>query len=743
MNNSSKKNSNSRERDPEKINCTATDYVETNYNSAVNWDEEGQPLSTEFDDIYFSKKNGLEESRYVFLQHNHLKKRFTELREYETFVVGETGFGTGLNFLACWQLWQQHAPDSARLTYISVEKYPLHPDELKRSLTLWPELTPYQEELVTAYRNCFIGQALSQFQTLTFGNIRLLLLIDGAETGFQQLLASHHPEFHTPLWLGVDAWFLDGFAPAKNPEMWTEALFTLLGNLSKNNTTFATFTAAGQVKRNLISAGFTVAKVPGFAHKREMLVGHYTSSKTVTSSTATENFPQQKTKTTHTNLISTPWTVPKHFKKTNRNQSIAIIGAGLSGCHTAHALAKRGFKVTIIDRNSTIAAEASGNPQGVVYAKLSAHKQMLSEFNLTAILYAQQHYKHFWEKNPEHGQRCGVLQLSHTPRNKKGHEQIGRQFEHADFINYLNAERASTVANLPLEHSALFFPYCGWLNPMELCNWLLLSSTVANPITTVNNIHITNMELTNNRWKLTGTNSNKRHETENKIKADYQWQQEFDHVVIANANSARHFNQTNWLPTKPVRGQITYIESQRVLRDLQTVICADGYVAPATVLAYHSNRQPSHAIGASFNLHNHTTDLTDEDHQANINHLTQQLDQVGVDSPIEANGGRVGFRCTSPDYLPLVGLAPDSECFENDFKALSHNARTIVSQPGQYLPGLYLNIAHGSRGLAYTPIAAELLASIIAGEPSPMPQAMVNALNPARFLIRDLIRTNL
>ncbi len=696
------------------------------YNSTIDWDDEGQPLSTEFDDIYFSKKNGLEESRYIFLQHNHLKQRFSELKEYDTFVIGETGFGTGLNFLACWELWQQYAPTTARLTYISVEKYPLHPDELQRSLALWPELASYQEELVNVYRDNFIGQAQSQFQVLTFANIRLLLLIDEAEIGFQQLLASHHPEFHTPLWSGIDAWFLDGFAPAKNPQMWTESLFFLLGHLSKNDTTFATFTAAGHVKRNLISAGFAVTKAAGFAHKREMLIGCYNGVPTDTSSK--ESIAEKpQINSIGPNSISTPWTVPKHFKNAIHGQSIAIIGAGLSGCHTAHALAKRGFKVTIIDRNNSIATEASGNPQGIVYAKLSAHKQTLSEFNLSALLFAQQHYKSFWKENPTSGKACGVLQLSHTTRNQKGHEQLCRQFEYANFIDHINAERASRIANIPLTHSALFFPYCGWLKPVELCHWLLQSSTASDNITLTNNVHITEMEWDNRSWKLIGKDN---------------WEQEFDHVIIANANSARHFDQTSWLPIKPVRGQISYIGSQTPLKNLQTVICANGYIAPATALESHSDGQPSHTIGASFNLHSHTASLTDEDHQTNIEQLTQQLPSLELDSPIKAKGGRVGFRCTSPDYLPLVGLTPDSQCFEDDFKILSHNAHTIVPSPGQYLPGLYLNIAHGSRGLTYTPIAAELLASIIAGEPCPMPQTMVDALNPARFLIRNIKRRN-
>jgi tRNA 5-methylaminomethyl-2-thiouridine biosynthesis bifunctional protein len=755
--------------------------------SVIKWDEKGQPLSTQFKDVYFSPKDGLEESRYVFLEHNQLTKRFVSLKSGDSFVVAEAGFGTGLNFLSCWQHWLEHAPKTAQLSFISVEKYPLTPVDLARSLALWPSLSKLADELCHCYEMCFTSTQTPQYKALNFGNVRLLLLIDDAESGFRRLLHSHDTNAVQnftqsafaikPNWSGVDAWFLDGFTPSRNPEMWTKSLYYTMALLSKRESTFSTFTAASAVRHDLTAAGFDVTKASGFGSKREMLYGVFnparfnvaeipaaqnnvTNRPSSSLNSASKKPFSTKKRTKHTTNL-TPWAVTKDFKSLTQNQSIAIIGAGLAGCHTANALAKRGFKVSLIDRHNTIASAASGNPQGVLYAKLSAHAQTLSDFNLQALLHAQYFYKHYWIDS-DNGECCGVLQLSYNDNTQKNHIAIDNKLQHSKAIKFIEASQASSIANVKIKHSALYFPYCGWLKPQTLCQQLCDHEN----ITVINNTHIKSLEQDkiSSSWLLVAEKIDELNTIEENqndyLKQKLSYRQQFDQVIIANAGDAKRFEQTQWLPTKPVRGQISYLKTQPPFDKLRSVICAEGYMPPATSISVDGEASQIHALGASFNLHSNNESLNDEDHQNNLVNVIKYFIDEGItnepnkrphnkaakplntlDAPV-IKGGRVGFRCTSPDYLPLVGPAPIYEEFKENYKSLSRDAKTFVPELGSYYPGLYINIAHGSRGLAYTPITAELLACTMAQQPPPMSQEMVNALNPGRFIIRDLIRSH-
>jgi len=225
----------------------------------IEW-HEGQPYSSQFQDIYFSSDHGLHETEYVFLKGNNLSKRW-EILEEKFFVIAETGFGTGLNFLCAAKLWLTFAPIDACLHYISTEKYPLSLADLTQSLNLWPELIELSTPLLLGYPDLVqTGTPLMLFQS----RIKLSLLTGDATQCLKQLKPDENL---------VDAWFLDGFAPAKNPDMWQPALFTLMATLSSKYSTFATFTSAGAVRRGLITAGFLVSKPQGFGKKREMLFG--------------------------------------------------------------------------------------------------------------------------------------------------------------------------------------------------------------------------------------------------------------------------------------------------------------------------------------------------------------------------------------------------------------------------------------------------------------------------------------
>ena len=244
----------------------------TNSYAKIDW-KNGQPFSTVFDDVYFNSDDGLAETHHVFIQNNHLVQRFQHLKN-ACFTIIETGFGTGLNFLSTWKTWREHAPadvlKNSTLHFISCEKYPVTQQDLATSLQLFPSLNDLSEQLIKQYA------PLKNSQTMIFeqGNITLTLLIGDATEQLAMLQAK------------ADAWFLDGFSPSKNPDMWSNALFMQMAALSTHQSTLATFTSAGMVKRGLKAAGFTVHKCSGFGKKREMLIGGFNGDINLLSTTA-------------------------------------------------------------------------------------------------------------------------------------------------------------------------------------------------------------------------------------------------------------------------------------------------------------------------------------------------------------------------------------------------------------------------------------------------------------------------
>ncbi len=267
--------------------------------SHVEWNQ-GQPYASAFQDVYFSSDNGLLETEYVFLEGNLLSARWKTL-EANTFIIAETGFGTGLNFLCAAKLWLETAPQEAVLQFISVEKYPVNLADLTCALQLWPELQKFSKPFLTEYENLLPTELLNKALTINkelplnkiqdfnqrqsvmlFDNRVQLTLLIGDATNCLKTINLEKFNLKRSSSAAVDAWFLDGFSPAKNPEMWQSALFEQMAKLSNQNTTFATFTSAGAVRRGLIAAGFAANKKVGFGKKREMLTGHFLNDTRIT-----------------------------------------------------------------------------------------------------------------------------------------------------------------------------------------------------------------------------------------------------------------------------------------------------------------------------------------------------------------------------------------------------------------------------------------------------------------------------
>lgn len=680
-----------------------------NPTASIIWDANGLPISSQFDDVYFSKNSGIDETRFVFLHHNQLPQRWQTLSPNAVFTIAETGFGTGLNFLATWQAWREHAPTSATLHFITVEKFPLLREDLQKALKLWPELNDLATQLLAQYPPV----DARGFHRLNFGQVQLTLIYADAIAGFSQLLPIINAgpqvlaadcgfsQYSKPD--VIDAWFLDGFAPAKNPDLWTDELFQLIGRLSHPGTTFATFTAAGIVRRGLAGVGFAVEKVPGYGTKRDMSRGHFVAEKNA------EHQPAPAK-----NKYDPSWHLAKQIQETA--DEVAVVGAGLAGCHTAWALAEKGVRVTLIEQFEP-GAGASGNPLGILYSRLSHTSGTLSDFNLLAYLHACRFYhaRGFFDTC---GSACGVLQMPEHNDHAAQLQQIAETLARSpELARWLNQDEASEFAGVPLNSGALLLPQSGWLQPQQVCRTL----TNHPNIRLLTGSRVEQITRQENGWALLGDDQN--------------FIATAKTVVIACAFSTGEFVQTKHLPLKKIRGQISLTNANTKSASLKTALCGEGYIAPAI----HGR----HCAGASFVLKTDETALSWDEHQQNLAHaaaLSPAFSGLNIE---DLDSGRVSFRCTTPDYLPVVGPVAHAEPMIEQFSQLRRDAKTSIDSPGIFHPGLFLNVGHGSRGLAYTPLCAELLASLIANHPLPLPRDFVQALHPARFLIRDLGRNRI
>ncbi|WGL17477.1 bifunctional tRNA (5-methylaminomethyl-2-thiouridine)(34)-methyltransferase MnmD/FAD-dependent 5-carboxymethylaminomethyl-2-thiouridine(34) oxidoreductase MnmC [Microbulbifer bruguierae] len=670
------------------------------HHANLQWREDGQPVSSAFDDIYFSSASGLEETRYVFLAQNNLTERWTALENNGVFTIGETGFGTGLNFLAAWQLWQATAPASAHLHFVSVEKFPLRRDDLARALTLWPELAEFSTQLLRQYP-AYLATGVHR---LNFGDkVHLTLIIDEASSGFQRLLLDDPPRDRA-----IDAWFLDGFAPAKNPDMWSEALFRTIADLSTERATFATFTCAGIVKRGLKGVGFALEKVPGFGHKREMLRGSFSASL----SEADHSEHAHKT---------TPWHLPEYTPK--RAGNIAVVGAGIAGACAARALAERGFDVTVFEQGDAPGSGASGNDQGILYAKLSPKPGPNGDFNLLALQFAQRYYPALC---PQAVHFDGLLQLAQTDKERQLQQQIVQHLclqKDSELAQPVTDDEASALAGVPLAMPGLYFPQAGWLQPKRVCTTLLQHPNIH--IRFTSKVHSARKK--DGQWHL-GVEKNQ------SVQEPGTEQQAYDALILCSANFNCDFEQTTPLPLQPIRGQVSFARATAQSSQLNIALCGEGYIAPA----HEGDQGQQHSFGATFKLKQTDTAIREDEHQENLTTLATLLPEISQSFAAQKLGGRAALRAATPDYLPMAGPVADWEGLEQTYSALRKNRKQLIDRRAPYQHNLYVLAGLGSRGFTYAPLAAEVIAAWISGEVIPVSEDLVKALHPMRFAIRNL-----
>ncbi|MBT0724087.1 bifunctional tRNA (5-methylaminomethyl-2-thiouridine)(34)-methyltransferase MnmD/FAD-dependent 5-carboxymethylaminomethyl-2-thiouridine(34) oxidoreductase MnmC [Rosenbergiella sp. S61] len=649
--------------------------------AALHWNEQGTPVSQFFDDVYFSNANGLEETRYVFLEGNRLFTRLIDT-DQDAFIVAETGFGTGLNFLTLWQSYQQlgcqnSAKKLPRLHFISCEKYPLMLADLELAHHHWPELATFSRALRQQWPDALPGCHRLIFEQ---GQITVDLWFGDINDMLEDLKAN--------LVQKVDAWFLDGFAPSKNPDMWSESLFSTLATTAKADGTFATFTAAGFVRRGLEQAGFTVTRRKGFAHKREMLVGQLAS------------LPDYSN--------PTPW----YPRPPAKSKEIAIVGGGIASACLCVALVRRGWHVTHYCADAKPAENASGNRQGAVYPLLHAQDPHLATFFSAAFTFA----KRFYQGLPltfEY-QWCGVLQLGWDDKSRKKIDQLVALSLPPSLAKYVNADEASQLAGLDIEHSGIFYPEGGWLSPAEVTakifDWVSSQGVVCHWGYGVENLQ----QQPNGDWQLGFVRGG---------------HAQHHQVVLANGHQLSHFTQTESLPVYPVAGQVSHVDEQQPLSQLSTVLCYEGYLTPL------STTHRTHCIGASYRRGVADCQYSQAEQLTNKQRLAQCLPNSAWASTFTiSDQARIAVRCATRDHLPMVGALSDYRQF------VAEPAKPKEEMVESYHPGVYLLGGFGSRGLCSAPLAAELLASQLGGEPLPLDQSTLNALHPGRFWIRKRVK---
>lgn len=632
----------------------------------LGW-ENGSPLNVRFGDIYFSRRGALEEVDEVFIGGNRLPERWRGCR---SFVVGETGFGTGLNFFLTVARWLELAPPEAVLHYFAVEKYPLSPDDMRAVAAAWPMLALYVEELVASLFPLVPGY---QRRYLFRGRVILTVGIGEAATLLNDCAGK------------VDAWYLDGFAPRKNPDMWDDGVLGGVARLSKPGTTFSTFTAAGDVRRRLTGLGFAVSKVPGYGGKRERLQGDFQGG----------SFPS----------LSPPWFATPPPVESRR---AVVIGAGVAGLSVATALVRRGWDVTVLERRDGLGGGASGGPASIVAPKLTGGGQASAQFVRRGFAFSAPWYERLQATLGDIGWRRGGLFDFVAP------DATDAALE--PFMERIDGSAASQRCGARMVGSkspAAFIPSAGWVLSRQLLRSLGGGFAA---IDLRAGGEVVQLRLADDGWHaLDGRGS---------VLA------QSDCVILAEGWTPRGLWPGD-LPLRTVGGQLTELSADGPWRNLKCAVRGDVHVVP-----FGEGRV---VVGATYVRDQVSEQVSVAGHEANLAGLAGQPFAWGGHLS-HVTGGWSSTRLASPDYLPVVGPAADADFFQSAYGDLHHGKAPGGYPQAQYLPGLYALTALGSHGFVTAPLAAELVADYVTGTPVCVDRASREAIHPARFMIKRLKR---
>ena len=635
----------------------------------LDFDASGTPFAPEFDDVYHSAESGPGQARHVFLHGTDLPARWAGR---STFTIVETGFGLGLNLLATWQAWRDDPRRCRRLHFVSVERHPLDRDDLATAHQRYPEFSALSATLRAAWPPLLPGMHRLHFDD---ERVTVTLVFDDALDAVSGLR------------LVADAFYLDGFAPAKNPAMWTSRLMKALARLAAPQATLATYAAAGAVQTALADAGFAVEKRRGFGRKRDMLAARY----------APRWAPRRSQQAMHR------WP----------ERHAMVIGAGLAGAAVASRLAARGWQIDLIERERAPCGAASGVVAAVFQPHVSRDDNLLSRFTRAGFLYAQRSWTAAADAGVARSWRaCGVLQLADGPDNEARVAGTALVLDlPVGYAMHVTRDQASALAGSRLALGGWWFPTAGFVSPAAIVGEQIgYAARHGVAIAQHFGRAVASLERDHERWIA-------RDAAGATIAAA-------PVAVLANANNAAKLVDPGGSLAR-IRGQQSYVpappfEAPRV------VVGGDGYALPA-----HDGVA---VIGATYDLGSDDPLPDAASHRVNLARAEHMLpgSTTGIDATALAGG--VGFRCVANDRLPLVGAVPDVSQCRADAVALA--GAQLADLPR--IPGLYAALAFASRGLTWSALAGETLASDIEGEPAPLSRALLAAIDPGRFALARL-----
>ncbi len=672
-----------------------------NFNSDV-------PFSELYNDIYFDINDGCKQSEIIFIQANNIAQRIT--KKNNIFTIFETGFGTGLNFLLTLRAYQEAQLTNeciSTINFISVEKHPLSKAQLIQSLSLFPELNELAQQLINQYPDNISKKTNStRFEASFFDKrVTLSVIFNDATLALSNIKS---PSFGL-----VDAWYLDGFSPAKNPDMWSKALFAQIARLSKEQATLTTFTVAGFIKRQLRDIGFRVKKLSTLNKKKEIFYAVFQS-----------NPISKKGYQLRPSIIK-----PQH---------VSIIGGGIASACAAYALTKQGVKVNIYCQESTVAQGASSNAIGALYPLLHQKIDDISDFYQHAFWRAKAlynelssagfHFDHDW---------CGLLEISYNDSLRKRQQQFTTLSMWPENLIYgVNKQQASTISGIDLTHGGLFMPNAGWVSPVDLVKQLFNAAKKTGRLKIHTNTKIKTIEPVIDH--LSAKNNLPVHtSTEIPSWILYSDNEQFEAnvLVICGGADAIKLNIVNKLPLVPTRGQVTSMKTNSRINKLSTVICHKGYLTP--------KNNNIHCIGATFEKNSTDTNSNTASDEYNLRSLSKCLPKLSDLihwSSKDIQKSKARLRCMTPDHMPLVGAMPDINAHIKTYPHLAKDKNWKYSKAAPVINNLYVMTGFGARGLCSAPLAADILTADLCGTPYPVDNKMLYNLSPNRFVIRDIIR---
>lgn len=648
----------------------------------VEQDGDGRLWSTLYEDVYFSRSAPLSEVEHVFIHGTDIEQK---MLSSSSVTMAETGFGTGLNFLSVYKIWKKLGENAPDLHFISVDKHPLSVTQIEKALKPLVEVGAECSELLANYPPRFKGV---HTVTLGGGRVTLTLMWGDAVTMYQALECN------------VDIWFLDGFAPSRNPDMWCDALYEAMAGHSAEGAVLASFTSAGHVRRGLEKVGFLIEKRPGFDHKREMITGRFSGRDS-----------REAVSRVGKNIM--PWFATEKFDKPSDNSSVVVIGGGIAGCSVAYGLSQRGRQVTIVERNERLALEASDQEQAIMFPALNRDADLVSQLSFRGYDFSRRWLLDYAKKHVPLHQVTRMLQLGKTAEDGE------RLCDAALAIDpYGDALAPISLADYPFFNEktqmqrAILYDQAFCINMPAWCHAMVHEAQISVRC----NTDVMVLEECDKGWVV--------HTKQGEYQADQ--------VVIACAHSAKKLTHSAEFPLIKARGQLTYLPKKYVANPLEVMLSYGGYAIDIG---------GDYLLGATFDPARGDPEIAVSDHRKNISILREYvpLDDV-AEVELAQMAGKVRFRTVTPDRLPLMGAVPDYGYYQQHYGDIYKGRRALDYPDGRYHSGLFMLLGLGARGSVYGPLLGDMLAERMVGGAQYKVCDYQALLHPARFWIRDFKR---